>query len=76
MAIAECVGPDAGLAMLPDVEQHLPDHHRVALVRAELLRRQGDDAGAADSYRRALELCPDGAERNHIATRLASLEPA
>lgn len=76
VAIAECVGPDAGLAMLPDVEQHLPDHHRVALVRAELLRRQGDDAGAADSYRRALELCPDGAERNHIATRLASLEPA
>lgn len=76
VAIAEYAGPTAGLALLQEVAEQLPDHHRVALVRAELLRREGDVPGAVSAYRKALELCPDGTERNHIATRLASLEPA
>ncbi len=76
VAIAEYAGPTAGLALLQEVAEQLPDHHRVALVRAELLRREGDVPGAVSAYRKALELCPDGTERDHIRTRLTELETA
>ena len=76
VAIAEYAGPTAGLALLQEVAEQLPDHHRVALVRAELLRREGDVPGAVSAYRKALELCPDGTERDHIRTQLTELETA
>ena len=41
--------------------------------RAELLRRLARTDDAAAAYRRALELEPPGAERAHVARRLADL---
>ncbi len=54
--------------------ERLPGHHRVALVRAELLARDGRVDEAAAAYREALAAVGEGAERNHIALRLARLE--
>lgn len=71
VAIAEYAGPEAGLALLETID--LPGHHRPALVRAELRRRQGKVSAAVTAYTMALELCPEGAERTHIAGRLAGL---
>ena len=41
VALAELSGPRAGLALLKDLDERLPGHHRVAVARAELLRRDG-----------------------------------
>lgn len=74
VAVGEVSGPMAGLAVLQGAADRLPGHHRVALVRAELLRRDGQLALAAAAYDDAIAACPDGAERRHITERRASLD--
>ncbi|WP_170206052.1 DUF6596 domain-containing protein [Klugiella xanthotipulae] len=52
-----------------DVERlrrELPDHHRVLVVGAHLLRQEGDDLGADDLLRRAIELCEYEHERHAL----------
>lgn len=73
VAVGEASGPMAGLAVLRAAADRLPGHHRVALVRAELLRRDGRIAAAAAAYDDAAAACPDGVERAHILERRASL---
>lgn len=75
VAAGEVAGPMAGLAVLRAAVDRLPGHHRVALVRAELLRRDGSRAAADVAYAEAIAACPAGAERDHIAARRASLLP-
>src|SRR5699024_2960183 len=55
VAVGEAAGPMAGLAVLRAAQDQLPGHHRVALVRAELLRRAGppEMARAATTAARA-----------------------
>lgn len=65
VAVGEVAGPMAGLAVLRAAGEQLPGHHRVALVRAELLRRDGQLDTAQSAYAEALAACPDGAERDH-----------
>ena len=74
VAVAEVDGADAGLALLDGLDQALPGHHRVALVRAELLRRAGRHEAARVSYLAAVDACPAPAELAHIRRRLASLD--
>ena len=66
----------AGLALLRAVQDQLPGHHRVALVRGELLHRDGQITSAAAAYDEAIAACPDGVERDHIIARRASLAEA
>lgn len=73
VAVGEATGPMAGLAVLQTVQDRLPGHHRVALVRGELLRRDGQCTSAAAAYEEAIAACPDGVERQHIIARLDSL---
>lgn len=52
-----------------DVErlrQELPDHHRVLVVAAHLQRQEGDEQGADDLLRRAIELCEHEHERRAL----------
>lgn len=74
VAVAEVKGAPAGLAILRAVGERLPGHHRVALVRVELLRRDGRADEARAAYAAALAAAPDGVERRHIAARLADLD--
>ncbi|HLS14516.1 MAG TPA: DUF6596 domain-containing protein [Beutenbergiaceae bacterium] len=76
VAVGEVSGPMAGLAVLRAASDRLPGHHRVALVRAELLRRDGQSAAAQEAYAEAIAACPAGAEREHIRGRLAEMRPA
>lgn len=79
VAVGEAAGPMAGLAVLRAVADQLPHHHRVALVRAELLRRDGQAHLALAAYDEALAECPDGPERRHILDQreaLAASSPA
>ncbi|MGC0249044.1 RNA polymerase sigma factor [Pseudactinotalea sp. Z1748] len=71
VAVGEAAGAMAGLAILRAAADELPGHHRVALVRAELLHRGGQAEAARQAYLEAIDACPDGAERDHTRARLA-----
>jgi RNA polymerase sigma-70 factor (ECF subfamily) len=71
VAIAEAEGPEAGLAIVDRLA--LEDYRYLHATRGELLRRLGRIAAARDSYRRALELTDDEAERRLLERRLAEL---
>jgi RNA polymerase sigma-70 factor (ECF subfamily) len=75
VAVGEAYGAPAGLAMLRAAGERLPGNHRVALVRAELLARDGRSGEAHVAYRQALAAAPEGPERRHIRMRLEQLDP-
>jgi RNA polymerase sigma-70 factor (ECF subfamily) len=70
VAVGEADGPLAGLAALEGVE--LPGH-RLPAARAELLVRAGRVDEARTAYHRAIELCANDAERDHLEQRRAQL---
>ncbi|HKZ12702.1 MAG TPA: DUF6596 domain-containing protein [Solirubrobacterales bacterium] len=71
MAMAE--GPEAGLALLAEVEPRLEGHHRVHAVRAHLLELAGDGPGAHTEYSRAAELTASLPEQRYLTRRAARL---
>lgn len=71
VAVAEEHGPAAGLAALEGVA--IPDSHRPAGVRAELLARSGDVVAARAAYDQAIEACRNEVERAHLQERRAAL---
>lgn len=73
IAIAEADNPRAGLAALAGLDEVIPNHHRLAAVRAELARRASELDLARSSYERALQLCANEVERRHLQDRLESL---
>ena len=72
VAVAMAGGLDRGLAMVDELDRRgeLPDYHRLPAARAELLRRLGRHAEAVHSYRQALALVSNEAERRHLDKRL------
>jgi RNA polymerase sigma-70 factor, ECF subfamily len=75
VAVAMAEGPDRGLELLdePALSDPLADYHLFWSARADLLRRVGRGAEAADAYRRALELATNPVERRFLEGRLANL---
>ena len=67
-------GDGAGITLLDDLDPILQHHHRVAVVRAELLYSAGDLRGARAALDAALDQCPLGPERDHIVRRRAELD--
>ena len=53
----------------------LAGYHLLPATRADLLRRLGRDAEAAAAYREAIELAGADPVREHLAARLAEVEP-
>ncbi len=73
IAVAELDGPDAGLAILDQLD--LGHYRYYYSTRADLLRRAGRDTEARHAYQRALELAQTKPERRFLQVRLAELEP-
>ncbi|MCX4964007.1 RNA polymerase sigma factor [Streptomyces sp. NBC_00654] len=71
IALAETEGPAAGLALLStlDGDTRLAGHHRLLSVRAHLLEKTGDTAGAYEHYRRAAKATASLAERRYLESR-------
>jgi RNA polymerase sigma factor (sigma-70 family) len=71
IALAETDGPLAGLALLStlDGDQRMAGHHRLLSVRAHLLEKAGDTAGAYEHYRRAAKATASIAERRYLEYR-------
>jgi RNA polymerase sigma-70 factor (ECF subfamily) len=71
VAVAMADGLERGLALLDTI--HLPGYHRLPAARADLLRRLGRRAEAAEAYRQALALVTNDAERRFFERRLAEV---
>jgi hypothetical protein len=76
VALAETDGPSAGLALLAtlDGDDRLAAHHRLLSVRAHLMEKAGDTAGAYEHYRRAAKATASQAERNYLDSRASGLK--
>lgn len=77
IALAETEGPAAGLALLStlDTDERMATHHRLPSVRAHLLEKTGDTAGAYEHYRRAAKATASIAEQRYLESRAARLRP-
>jgi RNA polymerase sigma-70 factor (ECF subfamily) len=66
-------GPEAGLALMDSLAQSgsLAGYHLLPAARADLLRRLGRQAEAADAYGEALALAGTDAERGYLSRRQA-----
>ena len=76
VAVAMANGPEHGLQILDAIEASgaLMDYHLFHAARADLFRRAGRLAAAAEGYRRALGLTSLEAERRFLVRRLRALE--
>jgi RNA polymerase sigma-70 factor (ECF subfamily) len=72
VAIAMADGPDAGLALVKELDDsgRLAGYHLLPATRAELLRRLGRHDEAARYYRKALNMANSDVERDHLRRRL------
>lgn len=77
-AVAFADGPAAALPLLDELatDPRLADYPYLPATRADLLRRLGDHAGAAQSYLRAIELTANTTERAFLEQRLAQVSHA
>ncbi|TQF02977.1 RNA polymerase sigma factor [Kitasatospora acidiphila] len=77
VALAETAGPAAGLALLStlDGDERMAGHHRLLSVRAHLLEKSGDPAGAYQHYRRAAKATASIAEQRYLQARAARVKP-
>jgi RNA polymerase sigma factor (sigma-70 family) len=75
IALAEIEGPLAGLALLRtlDGDERMAGHHRLLSVRAHLLEKSGDAAGAYEHYRRAAKATASIAEQRYLESRASRL---
>ena len=72
VAIAMTRGPRAGLAIIDDLAAagELDEYHLLHAARADMLRRLGENAEAAESYELALNLAGNDSERRFLIRRL------
>ncbi|MFE7403583.1 hypothetical protein [Streptomyces sp. NPDC057557] len=52
-----------------DGDERVAGHHRLLSVRAHLLKKTGDTAGAYERYRRAAKSTASIAERRYLESR-------
>ena len=78
VAVGMAQGPQAGLALLDalDAGGALAGYHLLPAARADLLRRLGRQAEAADAYAEALGLGGTDAERRYLTRRRAEATEA
>ena len=75
VAIAMVAGSEAALALLDELATELDDYHLFHAARADLLRRIGASAAAAQSYSRSLALVTNESERRFLERRLREVQP-
>jgi RNA polymerase sigma-70 factor (ECF subfamily) len=76
VAVAMVDGPQAALGLIDATAGALDGYHLLHATRADLLRRIGSAAEAAESYRRALALVTNESERRFLERRLREVQQA
>jgi RNA polymerase sigma-70 factor, ECF subfamily len=71
VAVSMAEGPEAGLVLVDAIARdgELADYHLLPAARADMLRRLGRTAEAAEAYRAAWELAGTDAERRYLERR-------
>jgi RNA polymerase sigma-70 factor (ECF subfamily) len=72
VVVAEIEGPAAGLKLVESLD--LDRYHLFHAVRADLLRRVGRTAEAAEAYQRAIAICGNEREKEFMEAQLEGLE--
>ena len=75
VATAMAEGPDAGLALVAEVEPQLPGHPRLLAVRGHLHELAGRPDAAYADLRAAAERTSDRRERDHLLREAARVRP-
>ncbi|MFI5174089.1 MAG: RNA polymerase sigma factor [Terriglobia bacterium] len=77
VAVAMVEGPRPALAIIDALVAagDLDHYHLLHAARADLLRRSGSSAEAAESYKRALALVTNNSERRFLERRLSEVQP-
>lgn len=77
VAVAMVDGPEAALGLIDTLAAagDLDGYHLLHAARADLLRRLGSSAEAAESYTRALALVTNESERRFLEGRLREVQP-
>ena len=77
VAVSMVDGPQAALAEVEALERdrRLAGYRYPSATKADLLRRLGRDAEAADAYRAALALRDNAAQQEFLAARVRSTQP-
>ena len=72
VAVAMADGPRAGLALVEELTEsgELDDYHLLHAARADMLRRLGSNAEAAENYELAINLASNDSERRFLERRL------
>lgn len=75
VAVAMRDGPGAGIEIIDSIlgRGQLAEYHLLHSAKAELLRRNGREPEAAESYRRAIDLAKLDPERRFLERRLTEL---
>jgi len=75
VALALAEGPEAGLTQIHELEQdgRLADYRYLPAAKADLLRRLGRRAEAAQAYGAAMALTENAAERAFLDRRIAEV---
>jgi RNA polymerase sigma-70 factor, ECF subfamily len=76
VAVAMAGNPQSALAIIESLSaaSDLGNYHLLHATRADLLRRMGSSADAAQSYKRALELVTNDTERRYLERRLREVQ--
>ena len=74
IAAAMVHGPATGLAMINDLDAALPDHHRLAAVRAHLHEMTGNTDAAINGYQAAAARTTSLAERQYLTAKAGQLQ--
>ena len=76
VAVAMADGVPRALEVIEQIvaTEELENYHLLHATRADLLRRVGDFAEAAESYRQALSLVTNDAERRYLERRLGEVQ--
>jgi RNA polymerase sigma factor (sigma-70 family) len=73
VALAMTEGPEAGLALIEDLDDRLAQSHRLAAVRAHLLEMAGDHGAAIEQYRRAAAATSSLPEQRYLVAQASRL---
>lgn len=73
VAVGMAEGPQAGLRLLEGLGDRAQGYYPFHVVRADLLRRSDQLEEAIVSYKRAIALCDNPAERSHLQRQLDPL---
>jgi RNA polymerase sigma-70 factor, ECF subfamily len=71
VAIAEVDGPEAALTLVEALD--LDGYYLFHAIRADLLRRLGNDVAASEAYEAAIARADNAAERSYLKCRLQTL---